>query len=99
SRRRSTVRTPWTGGPMDDDARAGDGGAASGLPPTTVASNARRAHTTRRSNEEWDSRGLERSGLDRLLRERYGDYLTLRLLGDESRPLGVWTYLAPPEQR
>ena len=50
------------------------------------------------SNEEWQGRALEGSGLYELLAERYPTYPTLRLLGDESRPLPVWAELAPRDQ-
>jgi transcriptional regulator with XRE-family HTH domain len=52
----------------------------------------------RLSNEEWQARALEGTGLYELLAERYPEYPTLKLLGDESSPLPVWAKVAPREQ-
>jgi hypothetical protein len=55
----------------------------------------RKAIGVRRSNEEWHSRALEGRGLYRLLHEKYPAYPTLKLFGDEARPLPVWAERAP----
>jgi transcriptional regulator with XRE-family HTH domain len=57
-----------------------------------------KAPAARLSNEEWQARALEGTGLYELLEERYPGYPTLKLLGDESSPLPVWAEVAPREQ-
>src|SRR5437879_5142300 len=57
-----------------------------------------KAPAARLSNEEWQARALEGSGLYELLEKRYPGYPTLKLLGDESIPLPVWAEVAPREQ-
>lgn len=57
-----------------------------------------KAPVVRLSNEAWEARALEGSGLYELLAQRYPAYPTLKLLGDKSRPLPVWAEVAPPEQ-
>ncbi|MEA2503570.1 MAG: hypothetical protein QOG36_613, partial [Actinomycetota bacterium] len=52
----------------------------------------------RLSNEEWQVRALEGTGLYELLEKRYPGYPVLKLLGDESSPLPVWAEVAPREQ-
>jgi hypothetical protein len=66
---------------------------------TSAGSDASRGtNGVRRSSEEWHSRALEGRGLYRLLEEKYPGYPTLKVFGDESRPLPVWAELAPRNQ-
>jgi hypothetical protein len=57
-----------------------------------------KAPAARLSNEGWQARALEGSGLYDLLAKRHPGYPVLTLLGDESSPLPVWAEVAPPEQ-
>ncbi len=57
-----------------------------------------KAPVVRLSNEEWQARALEGTGLYELLEKRYPGYSTLKLLGDASKPLPVWAEVAPKDQ-